>query len=68
MSEILPPVPARCECDWKFHEGDPCGNDAAEYDDLIVSPALCVPCLHVCCGERDDELDYVGKHPAEVTE
>lgn len=45
-----------CECDWKWHEGKPCNTEAHDHGPgLIVSPALCMQCLMVCCGERDDE-------------
>lgn len=47
-----------CECDWKG-----CGHkgrvvEAADHGDGIrTSPELCMVCLFVCCGERDDEMD-----------
>jgi hypothetical protein len=47
----------KCECDWTHHEGVPCPNDAADHSPVVVSPALCMSCLFVCAGERDDELD-----------
>ncbi len=44
----------KCECDWKFHQGRPCRNRAAEHGAVRTSPALCQVCLYVCCAERED--------------
>lgn len=46
-----------CECDWKLchHKGREV--EAADHGNVITSPEYCIPCLHVCCGERDDEED-----------
>lgn len=50
----------RCECTWRTHEGVPCPNPPAEHDNgIVVSPALCMSCLFVCEGERDDEADCI---------
>jgi hypothetical protein len=48
-----------CECDWApFHHGRHCTNDAADHGPgITTSPALCIPCLFVCEGERDDLED-----------
>lgn len=63
----LPPV---CECTWSFHQGQPCPNPPFESPGIWLSPPLCVPCLHVCAGEREDLEDaaWAAAHPAEVTE
>jgi len=47
----------KCECDWKYHEGRPCPNEAADHGHVKVSPALCIPCLYLCEKERDEETD-----------
>lgn len=46
-----------CECDWKLchHKGREV--EAADHGNVITSPEYCIPCLHVCCGERDDMED-----------
>lgn len=46
-----------CECDWEYHQGTPCPNEAWDHGSVRTSPQLCMPCLHVCCGERDDAED-----------
>jgi hypothetical protein len=47
-----------CECDWvPFHHGDPCKNLAADHSPVVVSPALCMPCLYVCTKEQEDADD-----------
>lgn len=47
----------RCECDWKWHSGEPCPNPPADHGDVVMLPSMCMECLFVCCGERDDELE-----------
>lgn len=46
-----------CECEWKncHHKGQP--QDAADHGSVQTSPAYCMPCLFICCAERDDEED-----------
>jgi len=47
-----------CECDWVWHQGQPCATPAADHGAVHVSPALCMQCLHICEGEREDvEVD-----------
>ena len=49
----------RCECDWTFHRGRACGNEAADHGAVRTSPELCMVCLYVCCREADDVTDDV---------
>jgi hypothetical protein len=47
-----------CECDWKYHQGQPCPAEAHDHGPGVrTSPELCMQCLFVCCGEREDEED-----------
>ena len=51
----------KCECEWKYcgHKGRETG--AADFGDVVISPALCTACLYVCCGEADDEADALAE-------
>jgi hypothetical protein len=46
-----------CECTWKNcgHKGR--AVPAHDHGDVVTSPALCMACLFVCCGEEDDERE-----------
>jgi len=50
----------RCECDWIYHAGIPCGTPAADHDTVRTSPELCMQCLYVCCSERENVEDGAG--------
>jgi hypothetical protein len=50
-------LPERCQCDWTFHQGKPCRNEPIDHGNIRVHPALCTPCLFVCCEEREDAVD-----------
>lgn len=43
-----------CECDWSYHDRFRCPNTVAHHSHgVVTSPALCVPCLHICTQERE---------------
>lgn len=46
-----------CECDWTWHRGQPCPTPAADHGTVRTSPELCMQCLFVCCGDREDQED-----------
>lgn len=53
-------LPTGCECDWGYHRGKPCTAAAADHGSVTTSPALCLQCLFVCEGERDDAADALA--------
>jgi hypothetical protein len=57
VSHAYPVQVDHCECTWKHHEGVPCPNPPLEEPGLVIMPSLCVSCLHVCEGEREDEME-----------
>lgn len=52
MEELL------CECTWRncHHKGLE-SVKAYNHGDVVTSPALCLPCLHICCADQDEEDD-----------
>lgn len=46
-----------CECTWKNCHHKDREVRAADLGNVTASPALCMWCLFVCCGEREDEED-----------